>query len=69
MEKGPHVPIFTPIVIDETEIRLVANQVAKTRPTNDDIDKMEKDEIAFYKISYGVPPNSFNLIINYKSGK
>ena len=40
-----------------------------TRPTNDDISKMDKDEIAFSKISYGVTPDSFDLIINYKSAK
>ena len=39
------------------------------RPTNDDLDKMEKDAIAFYEISCGVAPDNFNIIINCKYAK
>ena len=40
-----------------------------TNPTNDDLEKMEKDPITFYEISCGVPPNNFDIIMNCKSSK
>lgn len=40
IEKGPHVPILTPIVTYETQTRLGGGQVPTTRPTNDDIEKI-----------------------------
>ena len=39
------------------------------RPTNDGISTTEKDEICFYEISCGIPPDIFDLIINCKSTK
>ena len=69
VENEPHVPVLTLIVTDETQTRLGGGQVSIIRPTNDNIEKMEKDEIAFYEIPCGLPPDSFDLIINCKSAK
>ena len=40
-----------------------------SRPTKDDLDKMENDAVAFYEISCGVAPDNFDIIINCKSAK
>ena len=40
-----------------------------SRPTKDDLDKMENDVVAFYEISCGVAPDNFDIIINCKSAK
>ena len=39
------------------------------RPTIDDLEKMEKDNISLYEISCGVAPYNFDIILNCKSAK
>ena len=69
VEEGPYVPILAPVQADGAQARLGGAQDAMNRPTNDDLDKMEKDAIAFYEISCGVAPDNFDIIINCKSAK
>ena len=69
VEEGPHVPNLTPIATDGAQGRLGGGSAAINIPTNDDLDKMEKDAIAFYEISCGVAPGNFDIIINCKSAK
>lgn len=69
IEKVPHVPTLTPMIADRAQVRVGGGQVSTTRPINDDLDMMEKDEISFCEVSCGVPPNNFYLIMNCKSIK
>ena len=69
MEEEPHCPVLTPIQEDGDQARLAGAQAAMNRPTNDDLEKMEKNAIAFNEILYGVAPENFDIIINCKSAK
>lgn len=42
IEKGPHVPLLTPIVTDGTQTRIGGGQVAMIRPTNNEIKRWRK---------------------------
>ena len=65
IEEGPHVLVLTPIT-HKTHIRQ-GGGATMTRPTNNDIDKMEKDEITYHEIPFGVPPDTYDLIIKYEA--
>ena len=69
IEEGPHVPVLTPVQTDGATTRLGGGQPAMSRPTKDDLDKMENDVVAFYEISYGVSVDKFDIILNCKSAK
>ena len=69
MEEGPHAPFLTPVHADVGQSRLGAGQAAMNRQTNNDLEKMQKDAIAFYEISCGVSLDNFDIFIKCKSTK
>ena len=52
VEEGPHVPFFTLVVTDGTQTRHGVGYVAMTIPINSDIERMKKNEIIVYEISW-----------------